>query len=159
MPGTGCRPADGAECFVYHGQYCPQRTVAARPLRVASLRLEESKTQHKNFIQDTNPQRPGGPARSRQAAHHTLRLTASTAPGRRHVFEAPAALDAARRLVVHHVLGCGRELGVSLDHLVDRLEHVFLCDLLAARTDRIHPCLSAHRAEIGTSAIGAQPRK
>jgi hypothetical protein len=30
-------------------------------------------------------------------------------------------------LVVGHVLGSGRELGVALDHLVDRVQEILLC--------------------------------
>mmetsp|Transcript_60436 Transcript_60436/g.143179 ORF Transcript_60436/g.143179 Transcript_60436/m.143179 type:complete len:477 (-) Transcript_60436:8-1438(-) len=64
-----------------------------------------------------------------------------------------------RRLVVDHVLGGGGELGVALDDLVDRFEHVLLGDGLAARADRVHARLRADGAQVGAGAVGAQPRQ
>mmetsp|Transcript_58146 Transcript_58146/g.85227 ORF Transcript_58146/g.85227 Transcript_58146/m.85227 type:complete len:240 (+) Transcript_58146:325-1044(+) len=62
-------------------------------------------------------------------------------------------------LIVHHVLGRGRELGIAFDDLVDGLEHVLFCDLLAARANGVHSCLRAHRAQIRSCAIRAQTRQ
>lgn len=54
------------------------------------------------------------------------------------------ATPCARSLVVHHVAGGGRELGVALDDLVDRVQKVLLRHSLAAGADGEHARLGAH---------------
>ena len=53
----------------------------------------------------------------------------------------------------------GRELRITLDDLVNGFEHVFLCDLFAARSDCVHACLGANGAQIGSCTIGAETCK
>ena len=53
----------------------------------------------------------------------------------------------------------GRELRITLDNLVNGFEHVFLCDLFAARSDCVHACLGANGAQIGSCTIGAETCK
>lgn len=50
--------------------------------------------------------------------------------------------------VVGHVSGCGAELGVGLDDLVDGFQEVFLCGDLPASSDGEHACLCAHAADL-----------
>ena len=52
-------------------------------------------------------------------------------------------------LVVGHVSGCGAELGVGLDDLVDGLQEVLLRGDLPARPDGEHAGLRAHAADLG----------
>ena len=52
-------------------------------------------------------------------------------------------------LVVGHVSGCGAELGVGLDDLVDSLQEVLLCGDLPACPDGKHTRLRAHAADLG----------
>jgi hypothetical protein len=56
-------------------------------------------------------------------------------------------------------LGRCREFGVSLDHLVDSIQHVLFRDLLAASTDSIHPCFRAHAAQVCSGTVRAQARE
>ena len=69
----------------------------------------------------------------------------------------PAAPSPARALVVSHVLGCRRELLVTLDDLVDAVEEIFFGHALPASPDGIHARLCAHRAQFRSSGVRTQP--
>lgn len=56
-----------------------------------------------------------------------------------------------------HSLGCGAELLVSLDDLVDSLQEILLRHRLPPAPDGIHARLCAHAADVCTCAVGAQP--
>eukprot|EP00966_Prymnesium_polylepis_P018028 416202-Prymnesium_polylepis.2 len=60
--------------------------------------------------------------------------------------------------IVDEVFGRRRELGVALDHLVDRLDHILLGDRLAARADGKHARLDAHAADVGACAHAPRGR-
>lgn len=62
----------------------------------------------------------------------------------------------ASSLVVRHVSGSRAKLGKALDDLVDGVDEIFLCGHLAACSDGVHASLSANRADLSTSAVGAE---
>mmetsp|Transcript_23861 Transcript_23861/g.51446 ORF Transcript_23861/g.51446 Transcript_23861/m.51446 type:complete len:260 (-) Transcript_23861:692-1471(-) len=61
------------------------------------------------------------------------------------------------QLVVHEILWRRGELGIALDHLVDRLDHVFLSHRLPPAPDSEHARLDADGADVGAGCVGAKP--
>lgn len=61
-------------------------------------------------------------------------------------------------LIVHHVLGRRRKLLVPLDDFVHRVQKVLLRYRLLAGSDREHSRLRAHRSQLRSRGVGAQPR-
>mmetsp|Transcript_15564 Transcript_15564/g.31243 ORF Transcript_15564/g.31243 Transcript_15564/m.31243 type:complete len:314 (+) Transcript_15564:66-1007(+) len=62
-------------------------------------------------------------------------------------------------LVVDQILGCGGELGVALDDLVDRLDHVLLGHSLAASANGVHARFDADGTDVGAGGIRAEARE
>jgi len=59
-------------------------------------------------------------------------------------------------LIVHHVLGCGAELLVSLNDLVDRVQKVAFADGFSSGSNGKHSGLSTDGMQLCTGRVGAQ---
>lgn len=58
--------------------------------------------------------------------------------------------------VVEHVHWCRRELGLSLNHLVNGIKQISLGNHFSSCADGKHPGFGAHGANVGSRRIGAE---
>ena len=69
----------------------------------------------------------------------------------------PSSLFPTNNSIIHHILRRGRELLISLNHLIDRFQEVVLGHRLASRPNGEHPRLRAHAPDLRSRGVGTEP--